>query len=301
MLRSPLVLVVALVALGTLVFGFPAGHALADRRFAWLFMPCIAWAAYRHGPLGVAAASLLTASMAVWDTTRGLGPFTRGNLNDALIVLQTFVGLTAVTGLVLAADRCERRQLGRQSTVRRDLALPWTVLLASLGITVLGWHLVASDTERRAQDRFKYVASEIHDRIVDRMRANEQILRGAAGLFAASDDVTREEWQAYITRQELATNFPGVQAVGFSRMLSRQERDAHLQAMQADGLSTQDRHPPGDSTGYSAIVYIEPLDARNRRAFGYDMLTEPIRRAAMERARDTGRPIAGIGQNPSVA
>ncbi|WP_457418196.1 CHASE domain-containing protein [Roseateles sp. P5_E7] len=285
-----LLLAVALVALGALVFAFPAGQALADRRFAWLFMPCIAWAAYRHGPLGVAAASLLTASMAVWGTTRGLGPFTRGNLNDALIVLQTFVGLTAVTGLVLAADRCERRQLGRQSAVRRDLAVPWTVLLASLGITVLGWHLVASDTERRAQERFHYVASEIQDRIVERIRANEQILRGAAGLLAASDEVTKEEWHAYVASLDLATHFPGIQAMGFVRMLSRQERDAHLLAIGTDGLPTQDRHPPGDSSGYSAIIYIEPLDERNRRALGYDMLTEPIRRAAMERARDSGQP-----------
>src|SRR5690606_29123445 len=36
----------------------------------------------------------------------------------------------------------------------------------------------------------------------------------------------------------------------------------------------------------------EPLDARNLAAIGYDMFTEPARRAAMERARDTGEPAA---------
>lgn len=283
-------LLVALAGLGALVFAFPAGHALADRRYAWLFMPCIAWAAYRHGPLGVAATSLLTASMAVWGTTRGLGPFARGNLNDALIVLQTFVGLTAVTGLVLAADRRERQQLGRQGAVKRDLALPWLVLLASLGITVLGWHLVASDTERRAQERFSYVAAEIHDRVANRMRANEQILRGAAGLFAASDEVTRDEWHAYIARLELPTNFPGIQAVGFTRVLGRQDKQAHLQAIRANGFPDYDIRPQGDRDAYSPVLYIEPFDERNRRAFGYDLLTEPVRRAALEQARDTGLP-----------
>lgn len=284
------VLLVGLGVLGALVFAFPANAALADRRFAWLFMPCIAWAAYRHGPLGVAAASLLTASLAVWGTTRGLGPFARGNLNDALIVLQTFVSLTAVTGLVLAADRRERQQMGRQKAVRRDLAVPWAVLLGSLGVTVLGWHLIASDTERRALERFKYVAAEIHDRVANSMQSNEQILRGAAGLFAASKDVTREKWRAYVTHLELSKNFPGIQAVGFARILRREELDSHVLEVRAAGFPGYAVRPQGDRASYSTILYIEPFDVRNQRAFGYDMFSEPVRRAAMEQARDTGRP-----------
>ncbi len=47
--------------------------------------------------------------------------------------------------------------------------------------------------------------------------------------------------------------------------------------------------PPGSRAQYSSIVFLEPFDARNRRAFGYDMYSEPVRREAMERARDTGR------------
>src|SRR5262249_53006843 len=33
---------------------------------------------------------------------------------------------------------------------------------------------------------------------------------------------------------------------------------------------------------------LEPLDEANQRAIGFDMAFEPVRRAAMERARDTG-------------
>lgn len=287
----PMAGLLALIALlGIFIFLWPDTAALADRRFVWLFMPCIAWAAYRHGSLGVAAASLLTAGMAVWGTTRGLGPFARGNLNDALIVLQTFVALTAVTGLVLAADRSERQQLGRQGKVRSDLALPWAVLLGSLGVTVLGWHLIASDTERRAMERFNFVTSEIHDRIVNAMRANEQILRGATGLLAASTEVTREEWRGYVEQLTLQRDFPGIQAVGFVRVLEAGARDAYVQQMRADGFPRFDIRPPGERPEYAAITYIEPFDARNQRAFGYDLLSEPVRRAALHQARDTGLP-----------
>lgn len=283
-------LLAVLAGLGALIFLYPGTAALADRRHVWLFMPGIAWAAYRYGSLGVAAASLLTAGMAVWGTTRGLGPFARGNLNDALIVLQTFVALTAVTGLVLAADRRERLQMGRQGNVGRDLAVPWAVLLGSLGVTVLGWHLIASDTERRAMERFDHVTGEIHDRIANAMRANEQILRGATGLFAASTEVDRREWREYVSQLELARNYPGIQAVAFARLVVPEAREAYLQEVRADGFPGFDIRPPGERTEYAAITFIEPFDARNQRAFGFDLLSEPVRRVALQRARDIGLP-----------
>jgi two-component sensor histidine kinase len=45
----------------------------------------------------------------------------------------------------------------------------------------------------------------------------------------------------------------------------------------------------GKRDAYTAIVYLEPDNWRNSRALGYDMFSEPRRRAAMERARDSGR------------
>ncbi|MEI7673864.1 MAG: CHASE domain-containing protein, partial [Deltaproteobacteria bacterium] len=41
-----------------------------------------------------------------------------------------------------------------------------------------------------------------------------------------------------------------------------------------------------DREVYSSIIYLEPFSGRNLRAFGYDMFSEPVRRAAMELARD---------------
>jgi signal transduction histidine kinase len=50
--------------------------------------------------------------------------------------------------------------------------------------------------------------------------------------------------------------------------------------------------PGGERDEYTSILYLEPLDERNQRAIGYDMFSEPVRRAAMEQARDTGEPTA---------
>src|SRR6185437_14073712 len=46
-------------------------------------------------------------------------------------------------------------------------------------------------------------------------------------------------------------------------------------------------HPPGLRDGYDVLTYLEPLES-NREAVGLDMSGLPLRRAAMERLRDTG-------------
>jgi CHASE1-domain containing sensor protein len=46
--------------------------------------------------------------------------------------------------------------------------------------------------------------------------------------------------------------------------------------------------PSGARAEYSSIIYLEPFNWRNQRAFAYDMLSEPVRGEAMRRARSTG-------------
>ena len=46
--------------------------------------------------------------------------------------------------------------------------------------------------------------------------------------------------------------------------------------------------PDGDRAITTSIIYLEPFSDRNLRAFGYDMFSEPVRRSAMEHARESG-------------
>src|SRR5207302_6522698 len=66
---------------------------------------------------------------------------------------------------------------------------------------------------------------------------------------------------------------------------------AHEQKMRAAGLTDYRVWPLDPPRGeYAAVAFIDPLDWRNERALGFDMLSEDKRRAALERARDTNEP-----------
>src|SRR5262249_14430334 len=60
--------------------------------------------------------------------------------------------------------------------------------------------------------------------------------------------------------------------------------------IRAEGFPDYRIWPEGEREIYAPVIYLEPFDWRNKRAFGFDMFSEPVRRLAMERARDTGLP-----------
>lgn len=167
----------------------------------------------------------------------------------------------------------------------------WLVLAISLAITALGWRISSNYVEQRARDRFQFEAQDANDRIVKRMQEYEQVLRGGVALFQTlTAPPSRDEWHQYVNTLQIQRYFPGIQGIGFARMIPAEALDNHIAQIRSEGFPDYTVRPPGDRRLYSAIVYLEPFDWRNQRAFGYDMFSEPVRREAMEQARDSGQP-----------
>lgn len=179
---------------------------------------------------------------------------------------------------------------GRLRGLPRRGTAAWLILAISLGVTLALWQYLDRHVTERARDRFTHLAGATRDLLVSRMQAHEQVLRGAAALFAASDHVSRAEWKAYVAALDLEEALPGVLGAGFTEIVPAGRLEAHVAAVRAEGFPDYRIHPEGVRDPYSGVVYLEPFDDRNRRAFGYDMYAEPVRREAMERARDSGRP-----------
>ena len=166
----------------------------------------------------------------------------------------------------------------------------WIVLALGLLATLWAWYVTHEAAQEKERLRFDFRVQETENAILKRMQDYEQLLRGASGLFAASQSVVREEWNAYINSLKIEERYPGIQAVGFSQWIPAEQLDAHVQQVRAQGFPTYSIKPPGVRPQYTPIIFIEPFEGRNRFAFGYDMFSESVRRRAMERARDSGLP-----------
>lgn len=170
----------------------------------------------------------------------------------------------------------------------RGRVLAWAILAVTLLATAGGWYLAKEYEEDVAAARFAVEVARVELAIESRLAAYEQVLRGGQGLFVASGEVTRAEWQAYVAALKLDEHFPGIQGVGYSVIVPPERLQAHIDAVRAEGFPNYTLWPRGEREVYTAIVYLEPFEKRNLRAFGFDMFQEPVRNAAMARARDEG-------------
>jgi signal transduction histidine kinase len=131
--------------------------------------------------------------------------------------------------------------------------------------------------------------TEIQYRIERRIQAYEQVLFGGKGLFASSQEVTHNEWKTFVEIQSIDERFPGIQGVGFSKLIGdKTDLEAHIEQIHKEGFSEYTVKPEGERKEYHAIVYLEPINERNKRVIGYDMYSESTRQHAMDLARDTG-------------
>ncbi len=179
----------------------------------------------------------------------------------------------------------------RPSTILKVFHNPytaWIILALSLIITGLAWYISSNITENRKSDRFDFRVSEISTAIKDRMDVYEQVLRCGVGVFDMNPNVTRSEWHDFIKSIDINTNWPGIQGIGYSIPVLQSEKRTHIKSIQAEGFPDYTMRPETERDEYTAIIYLEPFDWRNKRAFGYDMWSNEMRRAAMTRARDSG-------------
>jgi diguanylate cyclase (GGDEF)-like protein len=104
------VLLVSIILAGQVVFNgilLPSGQ---NYPLEYLCMPFLAWAALRFGQRESAVSMLIFSGIAIGGTLDRLGPFGRGSLNESLVLLQAFLGVTATLTMIVSAEVSERRQ-----------------------------------------------------------------------------------------------------------------------------------------------------------------------------------------------
>jgi len=146
-----------------------------------------------------------------------------------------------------------------------------------------------------AQARFSLAADRVAQSLTNRMIQYEQGLRAGAALFAAVERIDRAAFGRFVAGQNIRERFPGIQAMGFAAWIPAEEREAHVSAVRRSDLPSYEIRPAGNRETYLPILFNEPYEGRNRTVVGFDMLSEPIRRAAITRSASLNVPsISGM-------
>ncbi|MCQ4277608.1 CHASE domain-containing protein [Pseudomonas stutzeri] len=175
---------------------------------------------------------------------------------------------------------------------------PWLPLVVTLALMAglggwVGWQWHVQEMRVRAEQaqRFNLAVNDVESTLRERMRAYEMVLRGLAGLFVGSDEVSLQDWNRASDQLQLQDFYPGIQAIALARYARADNLDSTLAEIRESGRGDFRMYPRGERGDYLIVDFIHPLDWRNRRVLGFDMLSEETRREAVMAARNIGTPM----------
>jgi PAS domain S-box-containing protein len=147
--------------------------------FAIGVFPFVLWGAIRFEAAGAALVSFLISATTVWGTAHGFAPFVKGNPLQNAMLLQSFLCVTSVSGIVLAAVISERARLIREQSAHETLELSEKkyrdiVETAFEGIWKIDRNLCTSFVNRRMAAMLGYTVQEMLGRpLFDFMYAHD--------------------------------------------------------------------------------------------------------------------------------
>jgi signal transduction histidine kinase len=147
-----------------------------------------------------------------------------------------------------------------------------------------------NEVRRRGQDRAEVIRGQI-------LRSME-VLHGLSAFFETHGEVTREQFGTFVN--EALERQPEVQALAWDPRVTHDER-AEMEARtrvegfhdftfteeQTEGVRVRAQ----EREEYFPVLFLESLK-KNAPALGFDVGSEPRRRVALEKARDSGEPSA---------
>jgi len=173
------------------------------------------------------------------------------------------------------------------------IRLPLMILAAGAVLSIVLGLSARQEINRSAQARFDATAFDLARKVEARFDDYIAVLIGLRARFNTSEPVTRSDFTDYVAGLNLASAYPGFQAVNYAPRVLAGDRQAFEQQVRGDaGLSEGPASgfaikPPGERDTYYPLVFIEPR-AGNEKLIGNDLGAMPDRGDALEQGRDTG-------------
>lgn len=189
--------------------------------------------------------------------------------------------------LIGDTDGTTARPRGLREDPRLAVAAALVVLLAALSLVLL---YARSEHARDRDSRKAHMAEEttqVRDLMSQQLLVYELSTRGGASLFASVERPTAQQWRSYVDGLQIGRR-AGPNALGYAAYIPGDRLREFQLERRSDGNGLFELHPRGVREAYGPVIYVEPRRPEHDGIDGFDMLSEPARRVAMEAARDSG-------------
>ncbi len=158
------------------------------------------------------------------------------------------------------------------------------ILLATL-ITAVGSFVY---NQRQEAEQASRLATQIDVHLKDQLA----VLESVRAFYQSSPTSSGPAIRTFLAALQPQIRAPGMEGVGIAVAMQHATPSAVEERLFKNYGRTIPVWPDSDQPIGFPIVLIEPNNVRNKRALGFDMYSEPVRREAMQRAWRSGRPAA---------
>ncbi|PKP96172.1 MAG: histidine kinase, partial [Alphaproteobacteria bacterium HGW-Alphaproteobacteria-13] len=167
------------------------------------------------------------------------------------------------------------------------------LLIRFIGLVILLATIVAATAsflynQAEEADRASRLAMQVNMRLRDHVA----VLEGVRALYQSDTRSSGPGIRAYLAALQPQVRAPGMEGIGIGVAMRRGQPAAAETMLRENYGRAIAVWPATDQPVGFPIVLVEPYTPRRDDALGYDMFSNPVRREAMRRAWQTGRPAA---------
>ncbi|MCK6600100.1 MAG: CHASE domain-containing protein, partial [Bdellovibrionaceae bacterium] len=257
----------------TTIFFFPT-----DSVYSMFFYPFLLLSIWICGERTTYVFAFLIAIIGSILTSYHLGPFAEGETNSNLIKFQFFITSITLTTLIL-------EYLFRINEIK------WSslALIGSWILTGFTFYAFNSAYDKEKHKEFLNLTEKAQLEVQKKLDLYFSLLESGVGLYAASDDVSVQDWKQFVTTLNLKDKYPGLHGLGVIFEVPDSELKSHAAKFHLNIKTFNDDQIVDPTVNWSQqshyiITYVEPLEF-NRAALGLDIASEKNRREAANLAK----------------
>ncbi len=174
-------------------------------------------------------------------------------------------------------------------------AVPLAIFLLVAAVTVLSVFAIERGERVRENADLSRQADAMVSAIERRAYSSSSFLRAGAALFGSQQSVTGDVFRQFVSELRLDADYRGAEGIGWAPAITDNQLAAVEEQLSFGRVGQMNVRPSLQDDPRKQLVpvlFLQPDTLRNRKALGFDMYSEPTRRAAMDEATRTVRPTA---------
>lgn len=193
-----------------------------------------------------------------------------------------------------------RRRMIRHWLLQYPRGVSLAIFCLIIAVTALSVYAIELVEHERKRAQLGEQAQSIASAIERRGDASAAYLRASAALFESGGGISRPMFGKFVEELRLDSDYYGADGVGWARVIDRADvlefesdmAEEYGEPVPIREVVREERAATPETRRRVPVTYLFPMSERNRRALGFDMYSEPVRRKAMDEAERSVRPTA---------